>query len=146
MVGGRLFINMPTSQIAAIDAITGETLWVYNPKSYEEGTTTMTARWNQRGVAYWSDGPDREHERIFAGTGSGYLICVDAKTGEPCADFGNNGRLDLIADLPRSDRGDRAAVFGTVTTTRCWRHGYYAGVHLVVQHYQGSTSRLDARL
>jgi quinoprotein glucose dehydrogenase len=107
MVGGRLFINMPTSQIAAIDAITGETLWVYNPKSYEEGTTTMTARWNQRGVAYWSDGPDREHERIFAGTGSGYLICVDAKTGEICADFGDNGRLDLIADLPRADRGDR---------------------------------------
>ena len=57
MVGGRLFINMPTSQAASIDAETGETLWVYNPKTYEEGTTTMTARWNQRGVAYWSDGP-----------------------------------------------------------------------------------------
>ena len=49
MVGGRLFVNMPTSVGAAIDARTGETLWVYNPKSYEEGTTTMTARWNQRG-------------------------------------------------------------------------------------------------
>ena len=59
MVGGRLFINMPTSQAASIDAETGETLWVYNPKTYEEGTTTMTARWNQRGVAYWSDGPAR---------------------------------------------------------------------------------------
>ena len=32
MVGGRLFINMPTSQAASIDAGTGETLWVYNPK------------------------------------------------------------------------------------------------------------------
>ena len=83
MVGGRLFINMPTSQIASIDAITGETLWVYNPKTYEAGTTTMSARWNQRGVAYWSNGPDREDERIFAGTGNGYLICVDAKTGNP---------------------------------------------------------------
>ena len=107
MVGGRLFINMPTSQIASIDAITGETLWVYNPKTYEAGTTTMSARWNQRGVAYWSDGPAREDERIFAGTGNGYLICVDAKTGEPCPDFGENGWVDLVADLPRAERGDR---------------------------------------
>ena len=107
MVGGRLFINMPTSQIASVDAQTGETLWVYNPKTYEEGTTTMSARWNQRGVAYWSNGPGREDERIFAGTGNGYLICVDAKTGEPCADFGDGGRVDLVADLPRAARGDR---------------------------------------
>ena len=35
MGGGKIFINMPTSQGAAIDAATGETLWVYNPKTYE---------------------------------------------------------------------------------------------------------------
>ena len=107
MVGGRLFINMPTSVAAAIDARTGETLWVFNAKSYEEGTTTMSARWNQRGVAYWSNGPDRTDERIFFGTGNGYLVCVDAKTGRPCPDFGEGGRLDLMADIPRATRGER---------------------------------------
>ena len=107
MVGGRLFINMPTSQAASIDAETGETLWVYNPKTYEEGTTTMTARWNQRGVAYWSDGPAREDERILFGTGNGYLICVDAKTGRPCADFGDDGWVDLTEGIPRAERGSR---------------------------------------
>ena len=107
MVGGRLFINMPTSQAASIDAETGETLWVYNPKTYEEGTTTMTARWNQRGVAYWSDGPEREDERILFGTGNGHLICVDAKTGRPCADFGDNGWVDLTEGIPRAERGSR---------------------------------------
>ncbi len=107
MVGGRLFINMPTSQAASIDARTGETLWVYNPKTYESGTTTMSARWNQRGVAYWSDGPERQDERILFGTGNGYLICVDAKTGRPCLDFGDSGWTDLVADLPRAQRGDR---------------------------------------
>ena len=107
MVGGRLFINMPTLVGAAIDAGTGATLWVYNPKSYEEGTTTMSARWNQRGVAYWSDGPARENERIFWGTGNGYLVCVDAKTGHPCLDFGDGGRVDLMKDIPRANRGDR---------------------------------------
>ena len=104
MVGGRLFINMPTSAGAAVDAATGETLWVYNPKTYEAGTTTMTARWNQRGVAYWSDG---EAERVFWGTSNGYLICVEAVSGRACADFGENGRLDLMRDLPRAVRGDR---------------------------------------
>ena len=107
MVGGRLFVNMPTSVAAAIDAATGETLWVYNPKSYEEGTTTMSARWIQRGVAYWSDGPARNDERILWGTGNGYLVCVDAKSGQPCRDFGENGRIDLMADIPRANRGER---------------------------------------
>ena len=107
MVGGRLFVNMPTSVGAAIDARTGETIWVYNPKSYEEGTTTMSARWNQRGVAYWSDGPERREERIFWGTGNGYLLCVDAQTGRPCAGFGENGRVDLMRDIPRATRGER---------------------------------------
>jgi quinoprotein glucose dehydrogenase len=104
MVGGRLFINMPTSAGAAIDAATGQTLWVYNPKTYEDGTTTMSARWIQRGVAYWTDGTA---ERVFWGTGNGYLICVDAVTGRTCPNFGENGRLDLMRDLPRANRGDR---------------------------------------
>ena len=107
MTGGRLFINMPTSAGAAIDARTGETLWVYNPKSYEEGTTTMSARWNQRGVAYWSDGPERNDERIYWGTGNGYLVCVDAKSGQPCLDFGDSGRIDLMEDIPRATRDER---------------------------------------
>ena len=107
MVGGRLFVNMPTSLGAAVDAGTGETLWIYNPKSYEEGTTTMSARWNQRGVAYWSDGPDHQDERIFWGTGNGYLVCVDAKSGQPCADFGDGGRVDLMKDIPRANRVER---------------------------------------
>ena len=107
MVGGRLFINMPTSVGAAIDARTGDTLWVYNPKSYEEGTTTMSARWIQRGVAYWANGPDRTDERILWGTGNGYLVCADAKSGQPCQDFGDAGRVVLMADIPRANRGER---------------------------------------
>ena len=104
MVGGRLFINMPTSQGAAIDAATGDTLWVYNPKTYEAGTTTMSARWNQRGVAYWTDGTAA---RVFWGTSNGYLVCVEAASGRPCADFGENGRVDLTRDLPRATRDQR---------------------------------------
>jgi len=112
MVNGTLYVNTAASVGAAYDARTGELKWVYNPKSYESGTTTLTLRWNQRGVAYWTDpatwfragGSD---ERIYWGTGDGYLVCVDAKTGKPVAGFGNNGKVDLMEGLPRAKRGSR---------------------------------------
>ena len=104
MVGGRMYINTPSSIGAAIDAKTGKTLWVYNPKSYEAGTTTMSARWNQRGVAYWTDGKE---ERVLWGTSDGYLLAVDAKTGIPVKGFGENGKVDLMQSLPHAKRGSR---------------------------------------
>src|SRR5688572_20276053 len=104
MVGGTLYVNTPSSVGAAYDARTGALKWIYNPKSYEAGTTTMSLRWNQRGVAYWSDG---QEERIYWGTGDGYLIAVDAKTGRPDRAFGVNGRVDLMDGLPRATRGQR---------------------------------------
>ena len=107
MIGGVLYLNTALSQGVAVDARTGKTLWVYNPKSYEEGTTSMTVTWRQRGVAYWRDGADGSDERVLWGTGNGYLICVDAKTGHPCEGFGEHGRVDLTKGLPRADRMSR---------------------------------------
>ena len=104
MVGGTLYLNSPSSVGMALDAKTGATRWTYNPKSYESGTTTMSARWNQRGVGYWTDGTE---ERVYWGTGDGYLIAVDAKTGRPIPSFGVNGKVDLMEGLPRATRGKR---------------------------------------
>ena len=107
MVGGVLYFNTALSQGVAVDAATGETLWVFNPKSYEEGTTPMTGTFRQRGVAYWTDGEG--DERIFWGTGAGHLVCVDAGTGRPCPDFGpdGSGMVDAMVGLPRANREDR---------------------------------------
>lgn len=109
MIDGVLYLNTPTSVGAALDARSGETIWIYNPKSYEEGTTTMgyagyTFGWNQRGVAHWGEG---EEARVFWGTGNGYLICVEARTGQPCLDFGVHGRIDLMEGIPGANRGER---------------------------------------
>lgn len=104
VVDGLLYVNTPTSVGAAFDAQTGRLRWTYNPKSYEAGTTTMSLRWNQRGVAYWRDGPDA---RVLWGTGDGYLVAVDAKTGRPVTGFGDGGRVDLMQGLPRATRGAR---------------------------------------
>jgi hypothetical protein len=104
MAGGVLYLNTPASVGAAFNARTGALKWVYNPKSYEASTTTMSLRWNQRGVAYWTDGSE---ERIYWGTGDGYLLAVDARTGRPVKGFGENGRVDLMDGLPRARRGER---------------------------------------
>ena len=100
MVEGVLYVSTPLYQGAAIDARTGETLWVYNPESYLGGPPPH--RFNSRGAAYWSDG---EKSRLFWGTGDGFLIAVDANTGEPALEFGNAGRVDLMDGIPRAVRG-----------------------------------------
>ena len=103
MVGGVLYVSTPIYQAAEIDARTGRTLWVHDPKMYESGTPVHSL-WGHRGVAYWENGGDA---RIVWGTGDGYLVAVDAKTGLPAEDFGHGGRVDLMENLPRATRGQR---------------------------------------
>ena len=106
MVDGVLYLSTALYQAAAIDARTGKTLWVHDPRAYEAGTPPPQP-WRHRGVAHW------EHDgeaRIVWGTGDGFLIAVDAKTGFPAEGFGENGRVDLIEGLPRAIRGARDIV------------------------------------
>lgn len=103
MVDGVLYLSTPLYRAVAIDAASGTTLWVYDPKAYESGTPAVVP-WNHRGVAYWEmDGV----RRIVWATGDGYLVAVDAKTGLPAMDFGEHGRVDLTVGLPRAPRGGR---------------------------------------
>ena len=101
MVDGVLYISTPFSQAAAIDAATGETLWVYDPVSYASGIPIMMLGFSNRGLAYWSDGREA---RVVWGTGDGYLLAVEAATGQPLANFGADGRVDLMAGIPRATR------------------------------------------
>lgn len=100
-VDGVLYISTPLYQAAAVDALTGETLWTFDPRSYASGIPIMMLGFSNRGLAYWSDG---ERARVVWGTGDGYLIEVDAETGEPIPGFGEDGRVDLIAGIPRARR------------------------------------------
>ena len=100
MVGGLVFVPTPLSLGAAYDAGTGEERWVHDPESYLDGPPA--ARANMRGAAYWTDG---NVERVYWGTTDGYLVSVDARTGAPAAEFGDNGRVDLFTGVPRAERG-----------------------------------------
>src|SRR5256884_8944565 len=48
-----------TGTSSAIDAATGETKWVFDPKIYENGLgIPANDGWLHRGVAYWRNGDD----------------------------------------------------------------------------------------
>ena len=103
MIDGVLYLSTALYQAAAVDAGTGETIWVHDPQAYLGGRPTHAYR--SRGVAYWSE-DDGDDARIFWGTSEAYLLAVDARTGEPIRDFGDDGRVDLMEGIPRAVRGE----------------------------------------
>ena len=97
MVGGRLFLTAGTRRDAvALDARTGETLWMYRLDEGARGAAA--ARSNNRGLAYWTDGRD---ERILLISPGYQLVALDARTGRPLPDFGKDGVVDLWEGLDR---------------------------------------------
>ena len=99
MIGGTLYTSTSLSQVAAIDAVSGVTKWVFDPKVHENGLgLPANLGWLHRGVAYWRNGDD---ERIVILTAFAQLIVLDAKTGKPVPTFGTDGRLDLAQGLRR---------------------------------------------
>lgn len=97
MVGGVLYVSTSLSQVAAVDAASGKTFWVYEPETWKNGPPSNNG-FVHRGVSYWAKGND---QRILVGTADGYLICLNAKTGKPIPAFGQNGRIDLTEGLGR---------------------------------------------
>jgi len=99
MIGATLYTSTSLSQVAAIEAATGKTKWVFDPKIYDNGLgIPPNDGWLHRGVAYWRSGDD---ERVVILTAFAHMIALDAKTGVPVASFGNNGRVDLTLGLRR---------------------------------------------
>ena len=98
MVGGVLYATAGYRRAAvAIDAATGETLWVYRMDEGERGENAPR-RNSGRGVAYWTDGVE---ERIFLITPGYRMVALDAKTGRPVSGFGRDGVVDLKTGLDR---------------------------------------------
>jgi quinoprotein glucose dehydrogenase len=73
--------------ITALDAATGKQLWV------SMGGTTS------RGMNYW-ESKDRSDRRLVFING-GFIKEINARTGEPIATFGENGRVDPSAGADR---------------------------------------------
>src|SRR6201986_3519643 len=93
MVKGVLYPTAgPRRSVVALDAKTGEEIWVYRLR---EGARAANAprQLSGRGVSYWSDG--RGDDRILFVTTGYRLVALNAQTGAPIQGFGKNGILDL---------------------------------------------------
>ena len=99
MVNGVLYVTAGSRRnVIAIDAASGETLWIWRMDEGERARRAPRAN-SGRGVAYWSDG--RGDERIYVVTPGYHLVSLDAHNGHQIESFGNEGVVDLKNGLGR---------------------------------------------
>ncbi|MEM7017188.1 MAG: PQQ-binding-like beta-propeller repeat protein, partial [Pseudomonadota bacterium] len=101
MVDGVLYTSTSFSQVAAINAETGETLWVYDPQAYNFGTPPNNG-FLHRGVSY-TEHAGRKY--LYMATGDARLIALNPISGRPINSFGalGSGIVDLLEGIPRLD-------------------------------------------
>ncbi|MEQ6120434.1 PQQ-binding-like beta-propeller repeat protein [Reichenbachiella sp. MALMAid0571] len=99
-----LYATSPTLKVLCLDAATGNKIWEYDPFSPGEGIGGRN-----RGLAYWENGEDK---RLFYNVLNEFKA-INATTGEPIIDFGNNGSVDLLDGLDREFDRETASIKNT---------------------------------
>ena len=95
-VDGVLYTTVgATRNVVALDATNGQVLWLWRPQEGER-FDAAPRKGSGRGVAFWRDGDQR---RILTVTPGFFLVALDAETGVPDPNFGNNGWVDLQQGL-----------------------------------------------
>jgi quinoprotein glucose dehydrogenase len=94
-VNGTIYSTAGTRRaVVALNATTGEELWIHSEQEGERGTVAPR-QLSGRGVAYWTDGRE---ERILYVTPGYQLVALNAKTGIRVPAFGKDGIVDLKQD------------------------------------------------
>lgn len=97
MVGGVVYATAGSRRgVVALDAATGELLWVHSEREGARGAAAPR-QLSGRGLSYWTDG--KGQERIIYVTPGYRMVALDAKTGMRIKDFGNDGIVDLKQDF-----------------------------------------------
>lgn len=104
MRDGKIFMGAgATRNIVAIDAETGQTLWMWRPDEGER--YAQAARKDSgKGVSYYQGADGRR--RVIAVTPGYYLVSLNADTGLPDPEFGAGGWVDLTEGLRRAPDRD----------------------------------------
>ncbi|MEX0963271.1 MAG: hypothetical protein WDZ52_04400 [Pseudohongiellaceae bacterium] len=99
-IDGILYANIAnTRNVVALDATNGQVLWLWRA---QEGDRFDEAprKGAGRGVAFWRDG---DTARVIDVTPGYQLVSLDARTGIPDPNFGENGIVDLYEGLRNAD-------------------------------------------
>ena len=95
LAGELLVFCTPFNDVIALDPTSGEQRWRFDANiSLEQKPGNQFVC---RGVAHWQDAEDNGMcpSRILMGSNDGRLIAIDAKSGERCAGFGDDGQVVL---------------------------------------------------
>ncbi len=84
-----------TRNVAALDATTGQLLWLWRPQEGER-FDKAPRKGSGRGLSFYRDG---DKKRILMITPGFFLVSLDADTGIPDPAFGENGVVDMFAGL-----------------------------------------------
>ncbi|MFH8134513.1 membrane-bound PQQ-dependent dehydrogenase, glucose/quinate/shikimate family [Pantoea osteomyelitidis] len=106
-VNGLLYFCTPHNEVHALDPETGALKWKHTPA---EDRSYLQQHQTCRGVSYYdsSTAPQADtsaaapalcRKRIFNATTDAQLVALDADSGKVCSDFGNNGVVDLHANM-----------------------------------------------
>ncbi len=89
VVNDMMYLATPYGSMIALKPETGELIW-----TYKLGQSRLLGR----SASYWP-GDKTTPASIFFGTGDSRLISLNAKTGQPNAQFGENGSINLKAGM-----------------------------------------------
>ena len=103
VIDGVLYGTSPKLNVFALDAVTGQKLWEFDPHPEVKFALNVN-----RGVTYWEKNRDK---RILFTSGPD-LFELDAVTGKPVTAFGDSGHVSLKEGL-----GDRAKDLYVVATS-----------------------------
>jgi len=107
VVDGVLYTTGGTRRaVTALDAATGEQLWVYGLKEGARGEEAPR-QLSGRGLAFWQRGEDK---RVVYVTPGYQLVALNAETGRPVETFGEDGIVDLKASLDQGGDWDRKQI------------------------------------
>ncbi len=93
VIGGIMYATTPKLKVIALDAATGEQLWIFDPNAGNDSSP----RFRHRGVVVTGD-------RVIFNYRN-RLYALDRNTGTPISSFGNGGWVDLREGLGRPSEG-----------------------------------------
>jgi quinoprotein glucose dehydrogenase len=110
--GGHLIICDPFTKVIALDPVTGEERWTHEPKFSK---APYAGRFKCKGLAQWRD-PDAEAgaacaTRLFLPLPDLRLLAIDARNGNKCHGFGEDGAIDVKPLIEAMEPAD--GVIGT---------------------------------
>jgi quinoprotein glucose dehydrogenase len=88
VIHGIMYVSTPYSRVVALDPTKGAELWSFQVPAGNPST---------RGVEYWA-GDGKTPAQVVFGSSDGKLYSLNAMTGKPNLEFGDNGVVNLNTD------------------------------------------------